>query len=206
MISTDDRKLNNIFHKLSWWGRDCHCIGTENLLQDGVCGKRFDHWLKNYDGIIDHKYIFSEMGYNLKPLDLQGAIGIVQLEKFDEIEIKRKISKDKITSIFLSNVMNLRTPNILDKSDVCWFGTPFICEKSNLKHKLVAHLEKNKIQTRNYFAGNILLHTGFSFLDDYKKYPNANKILDNVFFMGSAPHYNNEIFQYIEDVVKKIKL
>jgi dTDP-4-amino-4,6-dideoxygalactose transaminase len=36
------------------------------------------------------------MGYNLKPLDLQGAIGLVQLEKFDEIESRRKISKDTL--------------------------------------------------------------------------------------------------------------
>jgi len=206
MISTNNGKLNSIFHKLSYWGRDCYCIGAENLLPDGKCGKRFDYWLKNYNGIIDHKYIFSEMGYNLKPLDLQGAIGVIQLNKFDEIEINRKISKEKITSIFLNNIMNLRPPNTLNKSDVCWFGTPFICEEPNLKHKLVSYLEKNKIQTRNYFAGNILLHPGFSFLDDYKNYPNANKILDSVFFIGASPHYNNEIFQYIEDIIKQFKL
>jgi CDP-6-deoxy-D-xylo-4-hexulose-3-dehydrase len=206
MVSTDDRKLNNIFHKLSWWGRDCHCVGAENLIPDGICSKRFDYWLEHYNGIVDHKYVFSEMGYNLKPLDLQGAIGNVQLDKFNEIEIKRKNSKEKITNIFLNNIKNIRTPDVLDKSDVCWFGTPFICEEPNLKHKLVAHLESHKIQTRNYFAGNILLHPGFSFLDDYKKYPQANKILDTVFFIGAAPHYDNDIFRYIEDVVKKFKI
>lgn len=206
MVSTNDKELHTIFHKLAWWGRDCRCVGSENLLSDGVCGNRFGHWLSGYDGIIDHKYIFSEMGYNFKPLDLQGAIGIVQIDKFDEIESNRKSAKDKITSIFLNNIPNLRTPDVLFKSDVCWFGTPFITDNSDLKHKLVAHLEKNKIQTRNYFAGNILLHPGFKFLDDYKDYPEANKILDGVFFIGAAPHYNDKVFHYINDVVKKFKL
>ena len=58
--------------------------------------------------------------------------------------------------------------------------------------------EKNKIQTRNYFAGNILLHPGYKHLDDYSNYPNANKVLDRVFFIGASPHYNDEIFDYIQ--------
>ena len=86
-----------------------------------------------------------------------------------------------------------------------WFGTPIKCEKEGLKHRLVSYLEKNKIQTRNYFAGNILVHPGYNFLDDYRKYPEANKVLDKVFFIGAAPHYTYEIFDYIEKVLKKFE-
>jgi CDP-6-deoxy-D-xylo-4-hexulose-3-dehydrase len=145
------------------------------------------------------------MGYNLKPLDLQGAIGLEQLEKLDTMEAKRRNSKDRITKIFTDNIPNLRSPSKLGKADPCWFGTPFICDEEGLKHRLVAFLEENKIQTRNYFAGNILMHPGYAFLDDYKKYPEANKVLDKVFFIGAAPHYTEEVFQYIEEVVKKFK-
>ena len=42
--------------------------------------------MNDYDGVIDHKYVFTNIGYNLKPLDLQGAIGIEQLLKFDMLE------------------------------------------------------------------------------------------------------------------------
>ena len=155
--------------------------------------------------MIDHKYVFAEMGFNLKPLDLQGAIGLAQLDKFEEIEINRKHSKDTIESLFLKHIPNIRVPQILDKAEPCWFGTPIICEEEGLKHRLVQHLEDNKIQTRNYFAGNILMHPGFSFLDDYKKYPEANKVLDKVFFIGAAPHYREPVFEYIGDVLKKFK-
>ena len=205
MVCTNDDELKKLFVSISWWGRDCYCIGSANLLPCGTCGNRFDKWLENYDGVIDHKYVFSHMGYNLKPLDLQGAIGIVQLDKLDEIETNRRTSKERLTKIFVDNIPGLRTPYKLDKADPCWFGTPFICDEPGLKHRLVEFLEENKIQTRNYFAGNILLHPGYSFLDDFRNYPEANKVLDKVFFIGAAPHYTDIVFDYIEEVVKKFK-
>ena len=205
MVCTNDDELKKLFVSLSWWGRDCYCIGSANLLSCGTCGKRFDRWLDSYDGVIDHKYVFSEMGYNLKPLDLQGAIGLVQLEKLDEIETNRRNSNLNLTRIVTENLEGITVPNVLDKADPCWFGTPFICETADLKHKLVQHLEANKIQTRNYFAGNILLHPGYKFLDDYSKYPEANKVLDKVFFIGAAPHYTQPVFDYIETVIKSFK-
>jgi CDP-6-deoxy-D-xylo-4-hexulose-3-dehydrase len=205
MVCTDDDELMKIMRSLAWWGRDCYCVGSANLLSCGTCGKRFDKWLDSYHGDIDHKYVFSNMGYNLKPLDLQGAIGIEQLKKFEEIETNRKISKNAIEKIFLDNIEGVSAVKTLDKSDVSWFGTPFICKDYELKSRLVEFLEENKIQTRNYFAGNILIHPGYKFLDDYTKYPEANKVLDKVFFIGASPHYNEDIFNYIESVVKNFK-
>ena len=154
---------------------------------------------------MSNKYVFSEMGYNLKPLDMQGAIGLVQLEKLDEIEHNRRVSRDEISKIFCENIPNVRIPKTLDKADPCWFGTPFICDEIGLKHELIKYLEDNKIQTRNYFAGNILLHPGYKHLDDYKKYPEANKVLDKVFFIGAAPHYTTPVFEYIQDVISKFR-
>jgi len=149
MICTNDEELKKLFVSISWWGRACYCVGASNLLSCGTCGKRFDKWLDNYDGIIDHKYVFDNMGYNLKPLDLQGAIGLVQLEKLDEIESKRKKAKKTINRIFVSNIKGLTSPIENWDADTCWFGTPFICDSKELKHKLVQYLEDNKKQTRN---------------------------------------------------------
>jgi CDP-6-deoxy-D-xylo-4-hexulose-3-dehydrase len=198
MICTDDKELNSIITSMAQWGRGCDCVGANNLLTKGSCGHRFDRWLDNYDGVVDHKYVFSNMGYNLKPLDLQGAIGLVQLEKFDEISARRKHSKETIEKIFVEN-LSIQTVKSLHKSDVCWFGTPFI---TKAKTGLVQYLEKSKIQTRNYFAGNILLHPGYSFLGDFRDYPEANKVLEQVFFIGAAPQYSEAVFDYIEQIIK----
>lgn len=204
MVCTNDPGVSDAALSLLTWGRSCYCFGSANLLPNGTCKNRFSNWLEDYDGIIDHKYVFGTMGYNFQPLDLQGAIGYRQLLKFDDIEERRKVSKEKITEIFLNKFDKLRTVVVYPKADVSWFATPFICEEPGLKQKIVNHLEEYKIQTRNYFAGNILLHPGYKFLDDYKKYPQANKVLDSVFFVGAAPHYRTPTFQYIQEIVDKL--
>lgn len=203
IICSNIEELKKLFVSFSWWGRSCFCVGSANLLSCGTCGNRFDNWLELYDGIIDHKYVFTTMGYNLKPIDLQGSIGLVQLKKFNEIDGKRKNSKKNIESILLKYVNGIRGVKMLEKADTCWFGTPFICDSKPLKDKLIMFLEQNQIQTRNYFAGSILLHPAYKHLDDFNKYPNANKVLDTVFFLGAAPHYDYQVFEYVEKVFKE---
>lgn len=203
MCCTNIEDLKKLFVSISWWGRDCYCVGSANLLSCGTCQNRFGKWLDSYDGIIDHKYVFTNMGYNLKPMDLQGSIGLVQLSKFEEIDRKRKNSKNRIESILVKYVDGLKGVESLEKSDTCWFGTPFICDNKQIKDKLVSFLEENKIQTRNYFAGNILFHPGYSHLDSIEKYPNSNMVLDKVFFLGAAPHYDEDVFEYVENVFKE---
>jgi len=203
MCCTNIADLKKLFVSISWWGRDCYCVGSANLLSCGTCQNRFGKWLDSYDGIIDHKYVFTNMGYNLKPMDLQGSIGLVQLTKFEEIDRKRKNSKNRIESILVKYVEGLKGVESLEKSDVCWFGTPFICDNKEIKNKLVSFLEENKIQTRNYFAGNILFHPGYSHLDSIERYPNSNMVLDKVFFLGASPHYDEDVFEYVENVFKE---
>jgi CDP-6-deoxy-D-xylo-4-hexulose-3-dehydrase len=203
MVCTDIEDLKKLFVSISWWGRDCYCVGSANLLSCGTCKNRFDNWLESYNGIIDHKYVFTNMGYNLKPMDLQGSIGLVQLSKFEDIDKKRKQSKIQIESIITKYVKGVKGVESLEKSDTCWFGTPFICENKELKDKLVSFLEENKIQTRNYFAGNILFHPGYSHLGNLDEYPNSNLVLDKVFFLGAAPHYNEDVFNYVENIFKE---
>jgi len=202
MVSSNNSGFIDIVRSLSWWGRDCYCVGSNNQLPCGTCGNRFDRWLDTYDGIIDHKYIFSHAGYNLKPLDMQGAIGVAQLEKVDFIDSKRREHKARLSNL-LTKYWNIRIADTLPQADPSWFGVPIICETQQVKEKLVAYLEANKIQTRNYFAGNILLHPGFKHLDDYNKYPLANKALSHVFILGCPPFWNDKVFEYIEEVLKK---
>ena len=99
MVSSNNLEIVNTARSLAWWGRDCYCVGSANLLSCGTCGNRFDSWLKEYDGIVDHKYIFTNMGYNLKPLDMQGAIGLIQLTKWEEIHLNRVNSKNRLQEI-----------------------------------------------------------------------------------------------------------
>ena len=204
MVSSNNKAIIDLARSFAWWGRGCYCVGQQNLLANGVCGKRFDTWLSGYDDIVDHKYVFSQMGYNLKPLDLQGAVGSVQLLKFDEIHRLRRQNKERIQKI-VETIPGVRVVNEKPQAETSWFGVPIVCETSNLKRSLVAHFEENKVQTRNYFAGNILLHPGYKHLDDASKYPEANQVLNKVFFLGCSPTINDAMLNYIEDVVGKFQ-
>jgi CDP-6-deoxy-D-xylo-4-hexulose-3-dehydrase len=205
MVSSNVDEIVKIARSLAWWGRDCYCVGAANLLPCGSCGNRFDRWLPGYDGIVDHKYIFTTIGYNLKPLDLQGAVGIVQLEKFEEIHARRQHSKRTLQQILEETVEAIKIPQALPEADTCWFGTPIICKDRETKQKLVNTFESNKVQTRNYFAGNILLQPAYRHIDDASKYPNSNIVLDRVFFIGAAPHYNEDVFDYIRGILQAEK-
>jgi CDP-6-deoxy-D-xylo-4-hexulose-3-dehydrase len=68
------------------WGRDCWCPSGK----DNTCAKRFDWQLGELPRGYDHKYIYSHLGYNLKPLDIQAAIGRQQLKKLPAFIQARK--------------------------------------------------------------------------------------------------------------------
>lgn len=68
------------------WGRDCWCASGK----DDTCGKRFGWQLGELPKGYDHKYIYSHLGYNLKPLDPQAAIGRQQLKKLPAFVQARK--------------------------------------------------------------------------------------------------------------------
>jgi len=206
MVCSNNKELIDLARSLSWWGRDCYCVGSNNLLACGTCKNRFDKWIPEYDGIMDHKYLFTTIGYNLKPLDLQGAIGSVQLKKFDKLEADRRAYKKEIQSYIEEHVPEVRVINAAAGSDPSWFGVPIFCQDQNIKEKLVSFLETNKIQTRNYFSGNILMHPGYAHLDDYTKYPNSNLALSNVFFIGCSPLYNEKVLAYIKKVLSTWKV
>lgn len=200
MVSSKNEEVIKIARSYAWWGRGCYCVGRQNLLPNGTCKKRFDTWIPGCSTIVDHKYVFDKIGYNLKPLDLQGAIGSVQLRKFQEIHDLRRQNKAAIDALFLQ-IPGCNVIGEHSNSEVSWFGTPIVCDSSELKSKLVMHLENNRIQTRNYFAGNLLRQPGYAHLGDWEDFPNASLVLERVFFVGASPTINQMMINRIGKVL-----
>ncbi len=82
----DKAQLKVLVESFRDWGRDCWCPSG----QDNTCNKRFGWQLGDLPEGYDHKYIYSHLGYNLKPLDPQAAIGRKQLEKLPSFIEARK--------------------------------------------------------------------------------------------------------------------
>src|SRR5271166_6160841 len=126
------------------------------------------------------------------------AIGLEQLKKFDEIETKRRNNAATIRRF-----LPVDTAATLPLADPSWFGVPLICESRKIKESLVQHLETNLIQTRPYFAGNILRHPGYAHLGDAATYPNAQQALDRVFFIGCPPQWDSVVLKYAGEILCK---
>jgi len=193
------------------WGRGCYCVGKKaNLLKNGSCGKRFSNWLPELpDEIFDHKYVYDEVGYNLKPIELQASIGLAQMKKLPEIHSKRKSNHSRLFNIFKKYEEFFVLPKATEGSDPSWFAFALtIKDGSPFKRKdIVDHFESNKIQTRPYFAGNIMLQPAYDGLMDKRdvvsKFPNARKVTTDTFFLGTSPVITEEQLNYIETVTNK---
>jgi CDP-6-deoxy-D-xylo-4-hexulose-3-dehydrase len=191
------------------WGRGCYCVGPEaNKLQCGTCGKRFSEWIPNMCGeIFDHKYVYDEIGYNLKPIEIQGAMGLVQLTKLEEIHALRKRNYNLLFKIYEKYEEFFHLPRPQKGADPSWFAFPLtIKDGAPFKRiDIVNHLEDRLIQTRPYFAGNLMLQPAYSSImraDDAKvNYPNATKVMGDTYFHGTSPVITPEQIAYIGEQV-----
>ena len=199
------------------WGRGCFCVGEKaNLLKNGSCGKRFSEWIPDMPGeIFDHKYIYNEIGFNLKPIELQASIGLKQLEKIKSFTAKRKNNHQKLNNIFKKYDEFFVLPQATKNSDPSWFAFAMTVKKNKYfgRNDIVKHLEDNKIQTRPYFAGNILLQPAYRDIMDrnslFENFPISTTVTKDTFFLGTSPVISEEQISYIEKTIdnffKKIK-
>lgn len=210
-VATKTYEQEKVVRSFREWGRGCYCVGQKaNLLKCGTCKERFKEWLPDIPNqIFDHKYIYDEIGYNLKPIELQASIGLVQLEKLSEIHTKRKYNYKRLFNLFKPYEEFFHLPVATEKSDPSWFAFPLTL-KDNVPFKrseITEYLEDNKIQTRTYFAGNIMLQPGYRHLINPKeimeKFPISRKVTTDTFFLGTSPVITEEQINYIEEIVNK---
>jgi CDP-6-deoxy-D-xylo-4-hexulose-3-dehydrase len=204
-VATNDPQTEVILRSFREWGRGCYCVGPEaNKLKCGSCGKRFNNWIPTLpDEIFDHKYVYDEIGYNLKPIELQASIGLQQLKKLPEIHALRRHNYQLLFSIYEKYEQWFHLPRAQEKSDPSWFAFPVTIRKDAgfTRTDIVDYLEENLIQTRPYFAGNIMLQPAYSHLMNPQHakdgFPMATHAMLNTYFHGTSPVITPEQIAYI---------
>jgi CDP-6-deoxy-D-xylo-4-hexulose-3-dehydrase len=153
--------------------------------------------------IFDHKYVYDEIGYNLKPIEIQGAMGLVQLSKLDTIHSLRKRNYNLLFNIYEKYEEFFHLPRARAKADPSWFAFPLTIKDGApfKRNDFVDYLEENLIQTRPYFAGNLMLQPAYSHLmnpeDAKNNFPVATKVMKDTFFHGTSPVITPEQIEYI---------
>jgi CDP-6-deoxy-D-xylo-4-hexulose-3-dehydrase len=200
-ICTNDSQLAQIVHSFRDWGRDCYCSGGEN----NTCGKRFSQQFGNLPLGFDHKYVYSEIGYNLKMTDLQAAIGAAQIDKLPEFCNRRKENFKEWTRIFSKYPEYFILPKTTDGADPAWFAF-IVTLKENAPFKrddITKYFNNNLIETRNLFAGNITKQPGYINCE-WRIADNLNNtdfIMNNTFFLGTYPGLTEKMFKYVEGML-----
>jgi len=189
------------------WGRGCYCVGPEaNKLKCGTCGTRFKEWIPSMPGeIFDHKYVYDEIGYNLKPIELQASMGLEQIKKLPEIHALRRRNYQMLFDRYAKYEEFFHLPRAQAKSNPSWFAFPITIKDSApfSRTDIVDFFEENLIQTRPYYAGNIMLQPAYSHLHDQlkvrKDFPVATKVMTDTYFHGTSPVITPEQIAYIGD-------
>ena len=196
---TNSRRLAKIARSVRDWGRDCWC-GYDNPV-NGKCGIRFDREVPGMPGYYDHRYYYTEIGYNLKLTDPQAAMGLAQLEKVSHFIQKRKDNFAYLYAGLKAYEEFLLLPTWHEKADPSWFALPLWVRDNApfARHELTRFLEYNKVETRLIFAGNILKQPGYQHINGrvIGDLPVADKIMRGSFFIGVYPGLDQARLDYM---------
>ena len=154
---------------------------------------------------IDPRYLFVSMGYNLRPTELQGAFGIHQIKKLDNL-VRIRISNAEYWNKSLSIYSKyLSLPNNRKNYKHSFLFYPITVIKNDLfsKKELVNNLEKKRIETRPIMAGNFLQqpvakHIDFKIGSSLK---NSQEIMKNSFVIGNHAGIDKIQRRYISDTI-----
>jgi CDP-6-deoxy-D-xylo-4-hexulose-3-dehydrase len=218
-------KLKRPLESFRDWGRDCYCASGK----DNTCGKRFEWKLGELPEGYDHKYTYSHLGFNLKPLDIQAAIGRVQLRRLPQFIEARKRNWETLRRELdnLNEYFDFALPTHATKwtkegfhwdesgckTECSWFGFMLRVKREApfSASDLARHLDTHKIGNRMLFGGNLIRQPAL--LQLKKDRPDALRIVGNLrgadelmhqaLFLGTYPGLSASMIEYEINTIKK---
>ena len=189
-VLTNDEELGTRALKLREWGR---ASGTENIYK--------------YPGFPDdyrERYVYEEIGFNMKPLELQCAMGRIQLKKLTQFKDARRRNHKLLEEQFKNNP-KFTIVSALEGADPCWFSFPLLCTGVARRHAMET-FEKNNIECRTIFSGNITLHPAYKdtpriVIGDLK---NANTVMKDGMFLSCHPSIDEDMINFIGKIAREM--
>jgi CDP-6-deoxy-D-xylo-4-hexulose-3-dehydrase len=211
------------------WGRDCWCPSGK----DNTCSKRFAWQLGEMPEGYDHKYVYSHLGYNLKPLDVQAAIGIEQLKKLPSFVAARQANWQYLRAGLeeLEDVLEFSLPTHATawnadgsfewdasgrRSECSWFGFKVSVREGApfTRTDLARRLEERKIGNRMLFGGNLLRQPAFvqlrrdnpAAIRVIGDLAGADAIMNHTIFIGTYPGLTRPMLDYMIETIRTFAL
>ena len=197
----NDYKLYQNAKLLRGWGRSSATINESEKIED-----RFDVKVSGIQ--YDKKYIFSELGYNFLPSEMSAAFAIEQIKKLKNNISLRENNFSFLKKFFQNYSKYFKLPETYNNVKTPWLAFPLVI-KTNKKfnrREMQIFFEKNNIQTRTIFTGNILKQPIMKNLY-YKSHKNtasvANDVMKNGILLGCHQGLTSKELKYICSIFKK---
>jgi CDP-6-deoxy-D-xylo-4-hexulose-3-dehydrase len=200
-IATNNSLYSPILRSLRAWGRACVCPVCKVALDPNYyCPMRHGSGIEGFER-YDKRYLFLNIGYNLKLLELQGAFGLEQLKKLDQFNRKRRENFRSIVKAMKDYENLLILPESEKNSNPSWFAIPFTVRENAgfSRDEIVAWLEKYNIETRPLFTGNIIRQPAYRKIKCriVGELKNSDIVTTNSFFVGCYPGITEEMREYM---------
>lgn len=208
-IFTNDPHLYRSINKFRDWGRDCWCKPGD----DNTCRRRFKQQFGSLPFGYDHKYVYTEIGYNMRLTEMQAAVGSAQIDRVPGF-VKTRLKNFEFLKKRLAKHNKYFVPvKVSSRVSPSPFGY-ILTVKPNSGinvNQLIEHLEKNKVATRRVFGGNLARQPAYQ---DTKfkiigKLTNSDYLLENTIWVGIHPGVSiqelNHIVNSIDSFISSIK-
>jgi CDP-6-deoxy-D-xylo-4-hexulose-3-dehydrase len=153
---------------------------------------------------IDSRFLFVNVGYNLSPMELQAAFGLVQLKRLDSFNASRRSNAEYLLDALsgLSEHVDFVTEQRGGRST--WFGFTVMTESGDVRRRLSAHLEARGVATRPIVAGNLAIQPAFR--DNPHRtvghLVGATQVGERGLFIGNHPNLSKEQLDHIVEAFR----
>jgi CDP-4-dehydro-6-deoxyglucose reductase, E1 len=153
----------------------------------------------------DAKFLFVSTGYNIRPMEIQAAIGCAQIADVEGFIKKRRLIATKVAKSLVGTRARVIGADTLHNEQMglnhSWMLIPIMCDDIETKRRLIESLSSSDIETRPVLTGNFLSQPAIERIDEYhedpKNFPNANEITANCFLVSAHHDLDENQIEYL---------
>lgn len=198
MVCTNDKKLVDKLKLLRGWGRSSALFNESEEIE-----KRFN---TKVDGIdYDSKFIFTDIGYNFLPSEISAAFGLEQLKKLPKYKKIRQKNFEELREFFRPYGDERWVQRVgWGNADTPWLAYPLVLDDKSpfTRKEMQIHFEKNNIQVRTIFTGNITRQPVMKNKKwkGEKQFPEADDVMKNGMLIGAHQGMGKKEVNRIKEV------
>ena len=188
-VTTDNEELYHILLSIRAHG------WTRNLPKENLVANKSDDW-------FEESFRFVLPGYNVRPVEMSGAIGLKQLKKLPSFLKKRRENANLFVNLF-KNHPDFIIQKEIEKSS--WFGFSLIIKPGSKRkrNEVINILEKNKVEYRPIVTGNFVKNDVLKYFNYsiHKELKNADHLHDNGFFVGNSHEELSKNIEFLKKIL-----